>query len=156
MTKATDAVLGSKEQCQNCGHTVICGMSKATGGYAPKQQWQNPSGSAHYHTNGTIFKCHLDDGTIVGPKGVIEQQASVVGNNGGAGTAPKIENPPTNADEIRLQACISFQRLAWFLAVGNARTVLKLPDNVEVSANKDFIILAEVFYKAYARIWCSI
>lgn len=50
MTKAADAQIGDKEECNICHVMLTCGETKASGNYPPKKQWQL-NGESHY-----IFK----------------------------------------------------------------------------------------------------
>lgn len=56
----TEKKEGAKMTCQNCNTELICRMKDYGGGFAPKLQWQNDDGTAHYNTtNGKDFTCNI-------------------------------------------------------------------------------------------------
>jgi len=53
---------GATMTCKNCDVDLICRMKEYKGDFAPKLQWQNFDGSAHYHTkDGKNFTCNVPD-----------------------------------------------------------------------------------------------
>jgi len=57
-----EKVEGAEMTCRACGTDLICRMKEYKGDFAPKLQWQNEDGTAHYNTkDGKNFTCNIPD-----------------------------------------------------------------------------------------------
>lgn len=53
---------GARMTCANCSTNLICRLKEYTGDFKSGLQWQNPDGTAHYHTkDGKNFTCNIPD-----------------------------------------------------------------------------------------------
>jgi len=58
-----DKTEGAEMTCRTCGTDLICRMKEYKGDFAPKLQWQNENGTAHYSTkDGKNFSCNIPEG----------------------------------------------------------------------------------------------
>ena len=91
---------GNVETCQSCGTEVKCVMTKSSGNYAGKLQWQNGDGTAHYFFDHTKKQGEEGQFSCVVPKKEEKPQQEKI-------TAP----PETNTEGDPTDGIIDKQNL---------------------------------------------
>jgi hypothetical protein len=110
MTKAIDAKVGDKENCQLCSVEMTCGLTKGTPEHPAKQQWQ-VDGKAHYNFDFKTKTTTCNGVIIEDPKNVRREEVKNISLIPENTTTPYTPTIIASPEVLRQETSIEFQKV---------------------------------------------